>query len=138
LELGGFRLKKDNFEHLKAPPLKMQQAFKDIGLYFGIIGALSFAVWILIFGEDWTHRYRYLNYLIPLPMLSLLLAKQLPIPSGLLLVTTGIGVAVFDAFFSPGYPGQVAGRGLGYTLFFISTPLVISGFFYLILWRKSR
>lgn len=118
--------------------MKSQQTFKDTGLSFGIIGALAFVVFVLIFGEDWTHRYRYLNYLLPVPAISLLASKKFPLPGGLSLVATGIGVGVFDIFFSPGYPGQVAGRGLGYTLFFVTTPLVISGVFYLILWWKSR
>jgi hypothetical protein len=121
-----------------ATSLKTQQAFKDTGLYWGIIGALSFVVFIQIFEKDWTHRYRYLNYLMPLPLISLLIAKRLPLPGGLLLIATGIGAAVFDAFFSPGYPGQVAGRGFGYTLFFVTMPLVLSGYFYLIHWWKSR
>jgi hypothetical protein len=95
-------------------------------------------VFILIFGKDWTHRYRYLNYLIPLPVISLLIAKRHPLPGGLLQMVTGTGTAIFDVFFSPGYPGQVAGRGLGYTLFFVTMPLAISGFSYLIFWWKSR
>jgi len=118
--------------------LKTQLALNDAGLSSGIIGALAFVAFILIFGEDWTHRYRYLNYLLPLPVISLLVAKRLPLPGGLLLAATGIGAGLFDVFFSPGYPGQVAGRGLGYTLFFVALPLVMSGFSYLILWWKSR
>jgi multisubunit Na+/H+ antiporter MnhB subunit len=118
--------------------LKTQQVFKNAGLSFGIVGALAFVVFVLIFGEDWMHRYRYLNYLLPLPVVTLLIAKRLPLPGGLLLIAAGGGAAVFDFFFSPGYPGQVAGRGLGYTLFFVAMPLVLSGFFYLILWWKSR
>ena len=121
-----------------ACPLKNQHALRDTGLYCGIVGALAFVVFILIFGKDWTHRYRYLNYLMPLPVTSLLIANWFPLPGGLVLMTTGIGAAVFDVFFSPGYPGQVAGRGLGYTLFFVAMPLTISGFSYLIFWWKSR
>jgi len=118
--------------------VKTGRALRAIGLYCGVIGALAFVVFILIFGKDWTHRYRYLNYLMPLPAISLLVAKRLPLPGGLSLMATGIAAAVFDVFFSPGYPGQVAGRGLGYTVFFVAMPLVTSGFSYLVLWRKFR
>jgi hypothetical protein len=118
--------------------LKPGHALRATGLYCGIIGALAFVVFILIFGEDKSSRYRYLNYLVPLPVIGLLVAKQFPLPGGLTLMGTGIGAAVFDVFFSPGYPGQVAGRGLGYTVFFVAMPLVISGLSYLILWRKSQ
>lgn len=136
--MGGGFFKENILRDRKVKKLKSRNAFKDASLHFGIIGALAFAVFVLIFAEDWTHRYRYLNYLMPLPVISLLIAKRLPLPGGLLLAATGIGVGLFDVFFSPGYPGQVAGRGLGYTLFFVTLPLVISGFSYLILWWKSR
>jgi multisubunit Na+/H+ antiporter MnhB subunit len=118
--------------------LKTQSALKNIGFYFGIIGALAFVVFILIFGEDWTQRYRYLSYLMPLPVISLLIAKPLPLLGGLLLMAAGVVAGVFDVFFSPGYPGQVAGRGLGNTSFFVAIHLVISDFSYLILGMKSR
>ena len=118
--------------------MKTQRALRAAGLYCGVIGAVAFAVFILIFGKDWTHRYRYLNYLMPLPVLSLLVAKKFPLSGGLSLMATGIGAAIFDVLFSPGYPGQVAGRGLGYTLFFVAMPLVTSGFSYLVLWWKFR
>ncbi len=94
-------------------------------------------VFILIFRADWTDRFRYLSYLIPLPVIFLLAAKRFPFISGFMLIVLGIGAAIFDVYFSPGNPGQIAGRGLGYTWIFVTLPLVISGVFYLILWWKN-
>ena len=115
-----------------------QETIRDAGLYFGIIGALAFIVLILIFREDWRDQFQYLSYLLPVPVIALFIAKRLTWLSGLLFVGLGIGAAIFDVFFSPAHPGQIAGRGLGYTLVFVSLPLLISGILYLILWRKMR
>ena len=138
LEMGGGSFQKNIIWVRKVKKLKSRNALKDASLHFGIIGALAFVVFVLIFGEDWTHRYHYLSYLTPLPVISLIIANWRPLLGGLLLMATGIGTVIFDIYFSPGYPGQVAGRGLGYTLVFVSMPLVISGLFYLILWWNSR
>ena len=107
-------------------------------MHFGIVGALAFVVFILIFREDWTDSYRYLSYLLPLPMIALLVARRLSLLGGLLLIGLGIGAAIFDFLYSPASPGQIAGRGLGYTWIFVTFPLAISGVFYLILWWKAR
>jgi hypothetical protein len=115
-----------------------QNALRDAGLHFGIIGALAFVVFILIFREDWTDRFRYLSVLLPLPVISLLVARRFTLPGGLLLIGSGVGAAMFDFFFSPAHPGQITGRGLGYTWIFVTLPLAISGVLYLILWWKSR
>ena len=118
--------------------MKQQSAFKDAGLHFGVVGAFACIVWILIFQVDWTDRYTYLLYLIPLPVISLLLARKAPFPGGLLLIALGVGGMIFDVLFSPSSPGQIAGTGLGYTLIFVAMPLVLSGVFHLIYWRRSR
>ena len=115
--------------------MKPQKAFKDASLHFGIIGTLAFVVFILIFQEDWTGRYRFLTYLLPSPVISLLIAKKYPLLGGLLLIVLGIGTAIFDVYFSPAHPGQITGVGLAYTLIFVTAPLVISGAFNLVFWK---
>lgn len=115
-----------------------QNALRDASLHFGIVGALAFVVFILIFREDWTDKYRNLRYLLPLPWLLLLLGKRFSLAGGLLLVILGIGVAVFDMFFTPAHPGQIAGRGLGYTIAFVTVPLLISGGLHIVHGWKSR
>ncbi len=115
-----------------------QNTYKDAGLYSGIVGALAFVVFILIFREDWTDRYRYLSYLLPLPVISLLLARKHSVIGGILLIALGIGAGIFDVYFSPAHPGQIAGRGLGYTWVFVTLPLVVSGGFFLALGWKFR
>ncbi len=118
--------------------MKTQNALKDAGLHFGIIGTLTFIVFILIFREDWTKQYQYLIYLLPLPVICLIAANKFPLVGGLMLVGLGLGAAFFDIYFSPSHPGQITGRGLGYTLIFVTLPLVSSGIFHLLLWRKYR
>ncbi len=113
-------------------------AVKDASLHFGIMGALTALVFILIFQEDWVGRYQYLLFLIPLPVISLIVARKFPLFGGLLLQALGIGAAVFDVYFTPSHPGQITGRGLPYTLLFVTIPLIASGILHLILWRKNR
>jgi hypothetical protein len=118
--------------------MKSQSAFEDASLHFGIIGALAFVVFILIFREDWADRYRYLTYLLPLPVISMFIAKKLPLLGGLMMIALGSGAAIFDVVFSPAHPGRITGRGLGYTFVFVTLPLAISGTFYMIHWWKFR
>ena len=103
--------------------MKSKNALKDASLHFGIIGVLAFMVWILIFQQDWTERYQYLIYLLPAPIIFMFAARKFPLPGGFLLIGLGMGVGIFDAFFSPGHPGQIAGMGLGYTIIFVTFPL---------------
>jgi hypothetical protein len=115
-----------------------REAFRDAGLHFGIVGTLAFTVFVLIFRQDWTDQYRYLSYVLPVPVIALLLTRRFAWLGGLLLVGVGIGAALFDARYSPGHPGQITGRGLGYTLVFVSLPLIVSGIFYCLSRRKDR
>ena len=117
--------------------MKSQNAFKDAGLHFGVVGALAFIVFLLIFQVDWTERYGYLRYLIPLPLITLWIARKAPFPGGLLMIALGVGAMVFDGQFSPASPGQIAGTGLGYTLIFVAMPLALSGVFHLVARRIS-
>jgi hypothetical protein len=117
--------------------MKTKNAFSDASLHFGIIGVLAFMVWVLIFLQDWSERYPYLIYLLPLPVIFLLIARKFRLPGGLLLIVLGLGAAVFDVLFSPGHPGKIAGVGLGYTILFVALPLVISGLFSLLCWRLA-
>jgi len=107
------------------------------GLYLGILGCVSLLVFVLIFQEDWTHRYPLMIALIPISLVTLLILKRLPLAGGSLLIALGIATLVLDVLFYPGYPGQIAGRGLGYTVAFITVPLVASGTLF-ILWAKKR
>lgn len=119
-------------------PQRSRNTLRDAGLHFGIIGMLALWTFVLIFREDWAGNFRYLLYLLPLPVIALLAARRFPLIGGLLMIVFGIGAAAFDVYFSPAHPGQITGRGLGYTLAFVSLPLAISGVFYSILWWKSR
>ncbi len=101
-------------------------------LYFGIIGAISFLFFNLIFQEDWTQRFVWLWFMVPLPVVFLIVANKLRFSGGLLMVLLAIAITVIDILISPGYPGQVAGRGIVYTIVFVSLPLLLSGLFYII------
>ncbi len=113
-----------------------QKAYEDISLHTGIAALLAFVVFVLIFGEDWTNRYQYLCWMLFLPAIALLVARRYPMLGGILLINLGFATFVFDWLYSPAHPGQIAGRGLGFTLFFVVIPLVLSGIFHLILWNK--
>jgi hypothetical protein len=107
------------------------------GLYFAIIGSVSLLFFNLIFQEDWTQRFTWLWFIVPLPVVFLIIARKFPYIAGLLMVALGIFMSVFDAFVSPGSPGQIAGRGLVYTILFVSLPLVASGISFILYRWKS-
>ena len=112
--------------------MKLKNALREVGLYAGIIGALTFLVFVLVFLQDWKARYDWLIWVAILPVFFLLIARKTALIGGLLLIASGIGAGIFDFYYSPAQPGQIAGRGLGYTLAFVSLPLVISGVFFLL------
>ena len=101
-------------------------------LWFGIIGAVSLLFFNLIFQEDWTQRYVWLWFVVPLPVVFLIVAKKYRFSGGLLMVLLAIAVTVIDILISPGHPGQVAGKGVVYTIIFVSLPLLLSGLLYII------
>lgn len=102
------------------------------GLYLGILGVVSLLVFVLIFQQDWTHRFPLMLAMIPVSVIALLISKKLPLVSGLLLLALGIASAVLDIMYGVGTPGQIAGRGLGYTIVFVSLPLSVSGALFII------
>jgi hypothetical protein len=97
------------------------------GLYLGIIGTVSLLFFTLIYSEDWTHRYTWLWCAVPMPVIFLIIARKYQFVGGLLLIILGIAIFIFDVFAYPGTPGQIAGKGQGYTIGFVSLPLIISG-----------
>jgi hypothetical protein len=62
----------------------------------------------------------------------LVIAAKFRFTGGILMVLLAIAVTVFDIYAFPGNPGQIAGRGIGYTVIFVSLPLLLSGLFYII------
>ena len=108
------------------------------GLYFDILGTISLLFFVLIFQEDWMHRYSYMIALVPIPIIFLFIARKMPLVGGLLLVALGVVILILDIIFSAGHPEQIAGRGLGYTLVFVSLPLIVSGILFLFSGRTRR
>ena len=53
-----------------------------VGMYLGIIGTVSLLVFVLIFQQDWLHRYTLMIVLIPLALIALLILKRLPLAVG--------------------------------------------------------
>ncbi len=100
-------------------------------LYFGIIGAVSLLFFNLIFQEDWMQRFTWLWFIVPLPVIFLIIAVKFRFTGGLLMVLLAVAVTIFDVFAFSGNPGQIAGRGIGYTVIFVSLPLLLSGLFYI-------
>jgi hypothetical protein len=112
--------------------------FPRAGLYLGILGGVSLLVFVLIFQEDWVNRYYLMIAMVPLFLVALLVLKRLPLLSGSLLVALGVAALILDILFNVGYPGQVAGRGLGFTVVFVSIPLIASGILFLLSGIKRR
>ncbi|MFZ7101805.1 MAG: hypothetical protein ACOWWO_03980 [Peptococcaceae bacterium] len=106
-------------------------------LYFGIIGAVSLLFFNLIFQEDWMQRFTWLWFLVPLPVIFLAISYKFRFAGGVLMILLAIAITVFDIFAFPGNPGQIAGKGLGYTIAFVSLPLLLSGLFNVIYCFKS-
>jgi len=107
------------------------------GFYFAIIGSVSLLFFNLIFQEDWTQRFTWLWFIVPLPVVFLIIARRFPFIAGLLMVILGIAVSIFDIFAHSASPGQIAGRGLVYTILFVSLPLVASGISFILYRWKS-
>ena len=101
-------------------------------LYLGIIGAVSLLFFNLIFQEDWMRRFTWLWFVVPLPVIFLVIAAKFRFTGGILMILLAVAITVFDIFAFPGNPGQIAGRGIGYTIAFVSLPLLLSGLFYII------
>ena len=108
------------------------------GLYLGILGCVTLLVFILVFQEDWTHRFPLMIAMIPVSLIALLMLRRLPLVGGSLLVALGIAALILDILFSAGHPGQIAGQGLGYTVVFVFLPLVASGILFILSARKRR
>ena len=53
-----------------------------VGMYLGIIGTVSLLVFVLIFQQDWLHRYTLMIVLIPLALIALSILKRLPLAGG--------------------------------------------------------
>ena len=117
-------------------PAKQDSYLPKAGLYLAIVGAVSLLVFVLIFQEDWMHRYPAMIAMVPVSIIALLLIKRLPLASGVLLMALGIAALVLDILFSTHPPGEITGRGIGYTLVFVSIPLVVSGILFLLRGRK--
>jgi hypothetical protein len=101
-------------------------------LYFGIIGAVSLLFFNLIFQEDWMQRFTWLWFMVPLPVIFLIIAEKFRFTGGISMILLAIAVTIFDIFYFPGNPGQIAGRGIVYTIIFVSLPLLLSGLFNII------
>lgn len=108
-----------------------------VGLYLGILGVISLLVLVLIFQEDWFGRFPLMIALIPISLIALLILKRLPLVGGSLLIALGVAALVLDILFYPGHPGQIAGRGLGFTVVIVSIPLIASGAMFIISGRKK-
>lgn len=103
----------------------------------GLVGAITFMVFIANFLFDWTSKYDLMLFLIPLPFANLFLAWKKPFIGGILLIILGIVALLLDIYLPIGTVGYVSGLGLGYTLVFVTFPLLISGALFLICsWRK--
>lgn len=116
---------------------KQSSYLPRVGLYLSILGVISLLVFVLIFQEDWTHRYPVMIALIPAFLIALFLIKRLPLAGGSLLIALGVAALILDILFSPHTPGEITGRGVGYTSVFVSIPLVVSGMLFL-LWRRKH
>jgi hypothetical protein len=101
-------------------------------LYFGIIGAVSLLFFNLIFQEDWMQRFTWLWFTVPLPVIFLIIAEKFRFTGGTSMILLAIAVTIFDILYFPGNPGQIAGRGIVYTIIFVSLPLLLSGLFNII------
>jgi hypothetical protein len=108
------------------------------GLYLGILGVVSLLAFVLVFQEDYTHRFPLMIAMIPIALITLLILRRLPLAGGSLLIALGIAALVLDILFYPGHPGQIAGRGLGFTVVFVFIPLVASGTLFILSGKRRR
>ena len=106
------------------------------GLYLGILGVVSLLVFVLVFQEDWTHRFPLMIAMIPISLVALSILKRLPLVGGSLLIALGIAALILDILLNVGNPGQIAGRGLGFTVVLIFIPLIASGALFILSVRK--
>ena len=108
------------------------------GMFIGLFGAISFLVFIANYTLDWSSRYNFMLFLIPLPVASLFIAWKKPFIGGALLIALGVIAVLLDINITIGVVGYIAGLGLGYTLFFVTLPLITSGVFFIVSGRERR
>lgn len=107
-------------------------------MLIGLVGAICFSVAMLTFQLDWVGRYNFMLLFIPIPFVSIILAKRLAIVGGTLLIVLGIASVLFYLIFPIGIIWNKIGvwNQLGletiYTVTFITLPLVISGILFII------
>jgi hypothetical protein len=112
-------------------------------MYIGVLGAVFFLFFLLFYLEDWTHRYTYMIALIPIPIISLFIARKLPFVSGLLLVALGIATILLHINCNIAIPVDMqyaimndlpGSLGLGFTITiaFVVLPLIVSGVLFLL------
>ena len=108
-----------------------------VGIFAGLFGAICFLVLMAIYQLDWVGRYDFMLYIIPLPFISLLVARKWPFIGGVLLIVSGIVAVLLDVNYTIGVPFWIVGPGIGYTLVFVTLPLLVSGVLFILSRRKE-
>lgn len=114
------------------------------GMLIGLIGAICFLVSMLTFQLDWSGRYDFMIFLIPIPFIILKLARKLPAICGIILILLGIATVLFYVVFPIGIVWNQIGvwNELGletlYTIFFITLPFITAGFLFIASGRLKK
>jgi len=102
-----------------------------VGIFIGLIGAISFLVLITLHQLDHSGSYASMLWLIPLPIIILLGSGKSSFFSGLSLLALGCFSITLNIYFPIGTPGYIPGLQLGYTIIFVTLPLMISGIIFI-------
>lgn len=109
-----------------------------IGILIGIVGAVGFTVAMTTFQLDELDRYGFALFLIPIPYISLILAKKWPHINGILIVILSIMSILMYFIFPIGIVWNrigvwnVLGWETIYTLVFVTFPMLSAGILILI------
>ncbi len=121
-----------------------QNYLSRAGMLVGLVGAICFMVSMLTFQLDYFERFTYMLFMIPLPFISLVLAKKWPLIGGSLLIILAVtSISVFLLF-----PIGIVWNQIGvwnelgwettYTAAFVTVPLSISGTLHIISGIKTK
>jgi hypothetical protein len=108
------------------------------GVLIGLVGAISFMMAMVTFQLDWTNKYVFMLWFIPVPFICIVLARKYPVIGGILLVLLSIMSVMLYLIFPIGIVWNQIGvwnelsPETMYTIAFVSLPLAASGALFLI------
>ncbi|MFC2026923.1 DUF4405 domain-containing protein [Chloroflexota bacterium] len=120
-----------------SPVGKSRQSYLTrVGKFIGLVGAISFLVFAALHQLNYSGGHLFMLFLIPLPFIMLFISSKRLLFGGILLSAFSLIVIPLNIYFAIGTSGYIPGLQLGYTIVFVSLPLMVSGVLFIISGRS--